>query len=415
MRTAIRSGVDGEPTQTTLSGRDIICLARRSWHSPWKNNQQLMSRLAQTNRVLYVGPPPSLRTALGEIRARAPRGPILERHGSMLYVYQAPRPLAKSRISRPFNWITERLRLSHVHQLARRLGFRSPILWIFDPMLSDAVGTFGEKLVIYHVIDNYVECLPSTAVGLRRIVAKNEERMLRRADIVFAVSHTLHQRCLQYNRNSYLVPNGVDYSLFRQSTERPAIPSDVQSIPKPIIGYVGVIEANMNVALLQRIADAHPEWSLMLVGPAELADRSRLDALLRRSNVFHLGFKPVDEIPSYIKCCDVCIMPDDERTDGDSLKLYEYLACGRPVVCLTDDPSVRRFKPLVRIAHDASDFVRCIRDSLQEDPSLASARMEAAQENSWTARVNVLSEVIIGHLSVGDRQPSSSNFKLTQR
>ncbi len=391
-----------------LSGQDIICLALRSWHSPWKANQQLMSRLARSNRVLYVGPFQSLREAITEIRARVPRGPTLERQGPKLHIYREPRLLARSRLSRPFNWTTDHLRLVHVRHLARRLGLRSPILWVFDPMLHHAVGTFGEKLVIYHVIDNYIEYRPADAVRLRQIVAKNEETMLGVADLVFAVSQTLHQRCLRYNPNSFLVPNGVDYDRFHQAVDRPTIPGDVQKIPRPIVGYVGVIESNMNFPLLQQIADDHPEWSLMLVGPDELSGgRSEFDALLRRPNVFYLGFKPVDEVPNYIKCCDVGIMPDKERTDGDSLKLYEYLACGKPVVALAD-PSVRRFEPLVRIAHDAGDFARCVRESLSEGPSLASARMATAQENSWTTRVHTLGELINRHLARGQTKPSLS-------
>lgn len=391
--------------QATLTGQDIICLALRSWHSPWKNNQQLMSLLARSNRVLYVGPPRPLREAVTEIRGRVPRGPILERYGSDSYIYHGPRLLARSRNSRVFNWTAERLRLAHVRHTARRLGFQSAILWVFDPTLVHTVGTFGEKLVIYHVIDNYVEYRPANALRVRRMVAKNEETMLGLADIVFAVSETLHQRCLRYNANSFLVPNGVDYGRFQHALDQATIPADVQEIPKPIIGYVGVIESNMNFPLLQQIVDDHPEWSLMLVGPAELVDRSRFDALLRRPNVFYLGFKPVNEVPNYIKSCDVCLMPDEERTDGDSLKLYEYLACGRPVVSQIDDPSVRRFKPLMRIAHDASDFVRCIRESLSEGPGLASARIAVARENSWTNRVSALSEVINRHLSVGEANP----------
>lgn len=105
---------------------------------------------------------------------------------------------------------TDRLRLAHVQHLARRLGFHSPILWVFDPMLIHAVGTFGEKLVIYHVIDNYVECRPTNAVRSRRIVAKNEEGMLGLADTP------------------------------------PALPAVQPKLPKPIIGYVGVVESNMN-------------------------------------------------------------------------------------------------------------------------------------------------------------------------
>jgi glycosyltransferase involved in cell wall biosynthesis len=291
----------------------------------------------------------------------------------------------------------------HLRRVARRLGFRSPILWVFDPMLVHAVGKFAEKFVVYHVIDNYVEYRPAGAVRARQVVARNEQAMLGAADVVFAVSQTLHQRCLQRNPNSFLVPNAVDYEQFQQALTDAAVPADVQKIPKPVIGYVGHIQPSLNFPLLQRMADDHPEWSLMLVGPEELGrERSQLDALLKRPNVFYLGFKPVRDVPHYIKCCDVCIMPDDERNDGDRLKLYEYFACGRPVVTTNDDASVRRFKPLVRIAQDESDFIDGILQSLGEERALATTRMAIARDNSWATRIHAISQATNERLSFSE-------------
>jgi len=384
-----------------LSGQDIVCFAHEPWHGPWKAYQQILSLVAASNRVLYVGPPVSVREVVNGLRTRTMHQPVLERVNASLLVYHEPRVLVRANGSRPlgraFNRVVSPLRLAHVRWLARRLGFHAPILWIFDPMFAHAVGTFRERLVIYHVLDDYVEFVDPAAAALRSAVARNDGRLLRQADLVVAVSDRLLEHCLQRNPHSYLVPNGVNYEVFQNVMARGEIPPDVRPIPHPIIGFVGAIQSHIDWSLLWRLSARHPEWSLVFVGSEELgADRPKLEALLAQPNVHYLGRKPVEEVPAYIGCCDVCVMPyhvTKLTAAGDRTKLYEYLACGRPVVS-TDVPSVRRFLPLVRIAGDADEFVQCVEQSLAEEPHLREARMAVAREHTWQRRVETLREII---------------------
>lgn len=395
--------------ETDLCGEDIVCLALRPWHGPWKASQQLMSRIAQSNRVLYVGPPSSLRAGITGLCGRAARPPILEAAAPNLFVYHEPRLLTKSKVSRVFNSLTARMRLAHVRWLAARLGFQAPILWVFDPLASTVLGTFGEKLVIYHVVDKYVEYFLPHATRLRATVAQRENEMLKRADVVFAVSPPLYARCRGTNPNTFLVPNGVDFERFQHVLATAGEPADVRAIPRPIIGYVGVIQPTMNFSLLDRLASEHREWSILLVGPEELGrGRPRFEELLQHSNVYYLGPKRVDDIPRYMQSCDVCIMPDEERADGDVIKVYEYLACGRPIVSW-DNGTARRLQPFVRIAADAAEFIDTIAMSLTEEPAAAGARIAAAREHSWQRRVAVLRDVVGGYQSsIGNRRGVAS-------
>lgn len=381
----------------------MICLVHEPWHGPWKLYQQVMSLLARSNRVLYVGPPRSLREAAHSLGRKTGGHPNLERVTDALAVYHEPVLYAKAGPthpwSRPFNWITGRLRLRQVRRLAKREGMLAPILWIFDPMMASAVGTFGEKLLVYYVVDNYVEFIDPRATRLRAAVAANDGRLLARADLVFTVSESLRQRCAGRNPRTFLVPNGVDYDRFQTTIATHGLPRDMQGIPRPILGHVGVIQGDLDLALLERLATQYPQWSLVFVGPAELVtERPRFHALLARPNVYYLGSKPVKDVPLYINGCDVCLMPYSVTkptvSDYDSIKLYEYLACGRPVVS-TNVPSARRFSPLVRIATDGEEFVAQVKSSLEEDPGWADARRREASRHSWQRRVAALSETIV--------------------
>lgn len=392
-----------------LSGEDIICLAHEPWHGPWKTYQQIMSLLARSNRVLYVGPPSSLRERIEAVLRRARRLPVIERAAANLFVYHEPSLLAKSNqdraLSRPFSRAASRLRVEHVRRVAQRMGFQSPLLWVFDPMQADVVGRFREKFVIYHVLDNYVELFVPEATTLRAAAAANHKKMLELADVVFAVSQRLFEECLASNPNSFLLPNGVNYESFRAAMSSEIVPDDLRGIPRPIIGYVGAIQSYMDFSLLTQVLAEHPEWSLVLVGPEELGShRSRLDELLARPNAHYLGLKPVEDVPHYIKSCDVCIMPhrvDDLTVPADMIKVYEYLACGRPVVSM-DIPSVRRFRPFVKVADGAREFVSHVESSLSEGTRGREARMAVAQQHTWQQRVEVLSEVIRRRLSSND-------------
>jgi len=124
-------------------------------------------------------------------------------------------------------------------------------------------------------------------------------------------------------------------------------------------------------------------------------DIAACEELRRLPNVYFLGQAPVADVPRYMAACQVCLLPYkiNERTRNiSSLKLYEYLACGKPVVS-TDVPAAHEVGDVVRVA--ASDgFVAAIAAALTDEPSAVAARRRVAAANTWDQRVEQISVIL---------------------
>lgn len=409
-----------------LAGEAILCFAPDPWAGLWRNRHQIMTRLAQRNTVVYIEPRRYLgetvrawrggRLGLADLRRPLLAAPPLPadlgaRLAGQLWLYHDPyyAPYAGRRTGGP---LTAALRRRALRRTLVGLGITAPILWLLRPFHVDLVGQYGEKLVVYHVTDEYSGY--PTVID-KAAFARQEGALLRRADLVIVTSPGLLASKGPYNPHTHLVPNAVDYAGFqaalvdlgraRQAAEaRSAAPGSGQpgrpaspipgTVARPRIGYVGALNEKIDFALLAAVAQARPDWQLVLVGALDLtAHPHKADALRGGAagpNVHWLGRVPVTEVPAAIAGLDVCLLPYEQNAwtaNIDSLKLYEYLACGRPVVS-TDVPAARAFGPLVRIAAAPAAFIAAIEAALADDTAaLAAARRAAAAANTWDMRV----------------------------
>jgi glycosyltransferase involved in cell wall biosynthesis len=233
--------------------------------------------------------------------------------------------------------------------------------------------------------------------------------MFKKADLVVVVSESLFRRKRSLHEHVHVVPNGVDYEAYTRAIQGgEPLPPDIARMPRPVIGYSGLIALRLDLGLLQRVAAAHPEWSVALVGAVD--DRgceAELERLRQMDNVHFLGRKEIDQVPRYVQAFDVSLIPYqvDERAHNSSpLKLYDYMAAGKPIVS-TNFAAANRFRDVVRIADTLEEFSRHIEDSLAEDSQdlIAKGRRIAA-ENTWEQRVEQLSDIIEFYLKQVNRK-----------
>ncbi len=312
-----------------------------------------------------------------------------------LWVYRDPvyAPIAGRRLR--LGELTQALRARAMRRTMQRLGFGRPLLWLTRYYQADVVGTCGERLVIYQISDEY-----SAYVAVRDpdTVRREEAALIRRADLVLVTSPALLASKRPLNPHTYLVPNAADVEGFAQAATDPALPAAMANLPRPVMGYVGVLNEKLDYELLRAVALARPDWTIALVGPLSLYTQPhKADGLAGLPNVRLLGGVDVTQVPHHIKACDVCLLPYERNEwtrNIDSLKLYEYLACGRPVVA-TDIPAAHGFPGLVHVVRDAEEAVAAIELALEErTPEHGRRRQAAVAGHNWDARVEQISELI---------------------
>jgi glycosyltransferase involved in cell wall biosynthesis len=390
---------------------DIVFMAVEPFeHYTWRRRHHVAWRLAKENRVLWIAPPiPSVGLIfpthynLKQYYSRKTFFDLgrLKHQGRNLWVYCPVQPLPtwhRIPIIARFN---KRLVLWDLRRVAKRLGIKKPILWLYKNRCDyEYFGLFNEKLTIYDSYDKQ-----TAAIGFDQgsewassIIAWERRAMLK-ADIVFSVSKGLYDDAMKLNDNCHIIPNGVDYDLFQLPTSI-TIGEELKQIKKPILCYLGILHYKVDFDLLNYIAESRPVWSILLIGGDRMKvaeDRVLFAALTEKGNVHYIGHIDREAIPNYLQYVDIFLLPIKKiemNRYSDFLKLWEYLAVGKPVVAVGQEVEYQ-CNNLIKVASDKQDFVRCIEQALQEDnPALATERKQAAQDNSWDKRVNSMMELI---------------------
>jgi len=385
-----------------LADRDIVCVAGVAWDSYWLSLHQYMSRLAQAHRVLFVNRPVALPGAIvrgarrGAYDRAIARGNV-RRVGERLYVADPPAALPL-RFERPVTVANQALRSSFVGRAARSLGFERPLVWVHDIDAARVVDRLDPWVSLYWVTDDHPTGPAYRANPVNRVAAMRarERELLRTVDLVLTTAPQLRDAKAGFNSNSHCVPHGVDVDHFARATNSETRPASAfGAIRGPIIGFVGQINERLDRDLIRLVARAHPEWSIVLVGPILRGlDVAPLRAL---QNVHFLGSADLDRLPEFLKPMDVCTVPflvDEHTRTMNPLKILEYLAAGKPVVS-TPLPAVRAYEPHVDIAGSAAEFAAAVELALAED-SLARkrARTEFAGEHSWESRLDEIRGLI---------------------
>ncbi len=385
----------------------------------WQDKPQIARRLARVTTVLYVGEEPYLRAWPGLAGATQP---ALTHVADGLYTFRWS-PLTPVTGAPLLGSLTAALRRRRLQSALRAIASpplpihhspipqltidnsqltivnSSPILWLFRPGQQHWIDQLHPRLVVYHVVDEY-SAYPSLSPAQAQRQRDLDRQLTTRADLVFCTAQSLVDARLPLNPHTHYMPNAVDFDAFQRALgldvmapDRPTNQStNLPIYPSPTLAVVGGINAKVDLALLADVATRRPDWIISLVGPLSYGlDANDLARLRALPNVRFAGAVPPEQVPAVMAGCDVGLIPyklNEQTRHVNPLKVYEYLAAGRPVVG-TPLPELAQFQPLVRVAGDVDGFVAAVEAALAEGdaPDAVAARLAVAAANTWDVRV----------------------------
>jgi glycosyltransferase involved in cell wall biosynthesis len=370
-------------------GLTYLYLGNARWKRMKQRAQHIAEGIARNNSVIYVNPiSDPLFYPLRLTKEPRSEMHVFPRFG---WTMISNRLTTVDILGIPGNSIVNRLDDLQMEYFARRLisileekGLNPDVLWLSHPRQVGAIHALGSKMLCcYDCMDDW-SGIGKPSVSSR--YSQRERHILSRADLVFATSKALFEKCSKIARRVVRVPNGADCAHFAPRKDQEL--AKIRKSSPPVIGFIGNFGSWIDLDLVVKIAVRKPNWILRFVGP--FVNNHDWQVLSRISNVELVGEVPFESLPDYVQYFDVCILPF--RTDGigpsiNPVKLYEYLATGKPVVS-TNLEEVSDFANVIRIADDTEAFINLIEEALADtDVFSFERRINAARANDWENRI----------------------------
>lgn len=380
--------------------KNIICISSVDWFPIPTRKQQVMSRLPKDYNVLYIEPPSTL---LSPIKDKKMTFKLTEykkgnkRISDCINAYCPPPVLPFGNVFKWINSINQRWTSIFIKAAAKRAGIENPLIWTYMPNSYELINQLDFHSLIYDCVDEHSEY---KGFIKKEAILDMERALIEKCDVVFVTTKGLHDSKSKYNKNTYLIPNGANFQLFNEVQNKNLQENEeVSQIPKPIVGFIGVIQEWIDLDLIYKMAKENSDWSVLMVGPIGVG--IDVEPLKELANVYFVGRKNPEELPGYIKAFDVCINPfrqSDLTKNVSPLKFYEYLATGKPIVTV-DMPSIREFSDCVLIAKDDNDFIDKVKEAIDKDTEdLKSKRIIKGKESAWERKVEEMLGILANKL-----------------
>jgi glycosyltransferase involved in cell wall biosynthesis len=351
-----------------LHSKEIIYISSISWDFSWHRQQEMMMYMSEHGfKILFVEP----------CDKKHPFQRFFKQECENVWRLR-PCGFPYERCSRLINIINGKMARTEIEEAARQLKFEKPILWLDRVHGFDFEYFQKNSFVVYDLVD---EILAFGRVRNDRMLLELENQVLKRADILLSSSQTLMERKIKQSSRegkSLFLPNGVDCSRFSIETGK-------VTQQNPTIGFIGHIsKRSINYNLVQSVAAARPDWTLLFVGPGTEEDKNALKE--GYPNIVIQDPVSGTEVPRVIREFDIGMIPyNTEKEDMDYVfprKACEYLAAGKPVIS-TPLKEVECLRPYVQVATDAEGFIRKAEEVTDENEIATEARRTFAKKYDW--------------------------------
>jgi UDP-galactopyranose mutase len=363
----------------------IVAFSHLRWNFVYQRPQHLLSRLAAKRPVFFVeepefepnGPPRWDRsTPQSNVVVLRPRTPVqaLGFHPEQLTALE---PL--------------------IAELARDLEGTTLLAWLYTPMALPLAEALGPAAVVYDCMDEL-----SLFLGAPPELLSREAALLECADVMFTGGPSLFRVKQARHPNVHCFPSSVDAAHFRvaRAGEKSGVsePHDQAGLPHPRLGFFGVIDERLDLPLLDFIAQAHPEWQIVLVGPVVKIDPTTLP---RSQNIHYFGQQSYQDLPRYLAGWDVCLLPfaRNEATRFISpTKTLEYMAAELPIVSTPITDVAEPYGDILYLGDTPEEFLAACEAALAAGPEERARRAVQMRQvlagTSWDVTVSAMEKLL---------------------
>jgi len=286
--------------------------------------------------------------------------------------------------------------ISHLQPLLANLvpdGVR-PIVWFYTPMALPLLQGLDPSLIVYDCMDEL-----SAFKNPPKQLLQRESALLGMADVVFTGGPSLYEAKRTRHPNTYCFSSSVDAAHFGQALDRAISHPKQAALPRPRLGFYGVIDERFDVDMLRAIADARPAWQLVMVGPVVKIDPAHLP---HHENIHYMGQAGYAELPAYLAGWDVCLMPFamNESTKFISpTKVLEYMAAELPIVSTPVNDVKVPYGHVVAIASTAEEFIAACDAALAMTPEQTARMVQVERDivanTSWDKTASAMQAILL--------------------
>jgi protoporphyrinogen oxidase/glycosyltransferase involved in cell wall biosynthesis len=356
----------------------VIVFSHLRWNFVYQRPQHLLSRLAENCSIIFI------------------EEPVFHENDSFM---ESASPVPNVTVLKPHTPVDapgfHDEQLPHLIKLMRQSinVDEDHIAWFYTPMALPLLQELNPALVVYDCMDEL-----SAFKNAPKQMLQRENALLKLADLVFTGGPSLYRAKRQRHPNVYCFPSSVDLVHFEQALDRSNTHPAHEGIPGPRLGYYGVIDERIDLELIARIADARPEWQLVLAGPVLKIDPAILP---RRHNIHYLGHQPYKALPHLLAGWNVCLLPfaSNESTRFISpTKTLEYMAAELPIVSTPVSDVLELYGDVVSVAASTPAYIKACETALLTTPGEHQRDVlkmrELVVKTSWESTVEKMYELV---------------------
>ena len=352
----------------------IVVFSHIPWHGVNTRPRQILGNIARHYNVVYVeAPVAGAAIDALDISHPAPRTTVYRHHA-------ASSEHVSWELAQP--WVLDLVK-----------EHKNPIAWFYTPMALPLLKSMDPSLVVY-------DCMfdPAASGNTPQHFADRETALLATADLVFTGSPSLRNTRSRTHHQVHYFANSVDTVHFEPALDRSNGHPLQAAIGGPRLGFYGTIDEHVDGKLIAAIADAHPEWQIVLVGPIVNITEASLP---QRANIHYPGPQSYQAWPQFLVGWDVCLMPyltDPSQPPANPANVLEYMAAERPVVSTAIRDMGALYGDVVAVARDEQAFIAACEAALAlsraERDALAHKMRALVRRTSWIAMADEMHALI---------------------